>query len=113
YTVTEGMEFTLSLDMTPYAVHPSDCVPDTTVDHYIAVRRGPLTYALDEQLDAEPVVPLTDETIRNAKYTASADVECRCALTLTSADGTPVTLVDYASAGQDDGHNVCAWIKTK
>ena len=99
--------------MTPYAIHPSDCVAATTVDHYIAVRRGPLTYALDETLDAEPVLPLTDEAIRNAVYTTSANIECRCALTLTTADGTPVTLVDYASAGQDPDHNVCAWIKTK
>ena len=113
YTVTEGTEINYAPDMTPYAIHPSDCVADTTVDHYIAVRRGPLTYALDETLDAEPVLPLTDEAIRNAVYTTSANVECRCALTLTTADGTPVTLVDYASAGQDPDHNVCAWIKTK
>ena len=78
--------------MTPYAIRPSDCVADTTVDHYIAVRRGPLTFALDETLDAEPVLPLTAEAIRNAVYTTSANVECRCALTLTTADGTPVTL---------------------
>ena len=32
---------------------------------------------------------------------------------LVFADGTPVTLVDYASAGQEPDHNVCAWIKTK
>lgn len=99
--------------MTPYAVHPSDCVPDTSVDHYIAVRRGPLTYALDETLDAEPVIPLTDEAIRNAKHTASADVECRSALSLTAETGEKITLIDYASAGQDEDHNVCAWIKTK
>ena len=113
YTVTEGTEITYAPDMTPYAIRPSDCVADTTVDHYIAVRRGPLTFALDETLDAEPVLPLTAEAIRNAAYTPSADVECRCALKLTAADGTPVTLVDYASAGQEPDHNVCAWIKTK
>ena len=109
----EDFEFDYILDMTPYAVHPSDCVPDTDVDHYIAVRRGPLTYALDETLDAEPVIPLTDESIRNAAYTASADTECRCALTLTAENGEKITLIDYASAGQDENHNVCAWIKTK
>ena len=113
YTVTEGTEITYAPDMTPYAIRPSDCVADTTVDHYIAVRRGPLTFALDETLDAEPVLPLTAEAIRNAAYTTSADVECRCALKFTAADGTPVTLVDYASAGQEPDHNVCAWIKTK
>ncbi len=109
----KDFEFDYILDMTPYAVHPSDCVPDTSVDHYIAVRRGPLTYALDETLDAEPVIPLTDEAIRNAKHTASADVECRSALTLTAETGEKITLIDYASAGQDEDHNVCAWIKTK
>ena len=45
-------------------------------------------------------------------YRADADALVM-RLTLTAADGTPVTLIDYASAGQDDGHNVCAWIKTK
>lgn len=113
YTVTEGTEITYVPDMTPYAIRPCDCVADTDVDHYITVRRGPLTFALDETLDAEPVLPLTAEAIRNAAYTTSADVECRCALKLTAADGTPVTLVDYASAGQEPDHNVCAWIKTK
>ncbi|MGN1346110.1 MAG: beta-L-arabinofuranosidase domain-containing protein [Eubacteriales bacterium] len=107
-----GLEFDLVLDMTPYAVHPSDCVPDTAVDHYIAVRRGPLTYALDETADAEPIVPLTDEAIQSAAYTTDAPVECRAALKLTTASG-PVTLVDYASAGQEPDHNVCAWIRVK
>lgn len=113
YTVTAGTEITYIPDMTPYAIHPADCVPDTTVDHYIAVRRGPLTYALDETLAAEPIIPITDESIKNAEYTTSANVECRCALTLTAADGTPVTLIDYASAGQEPDHNVCAWVKVK
>ena len=99
--------------MTPYAVRPCDCAADTQVDHYIAVRRGPLTFALDETLDAEPVIPLTAESIAHAVYTASAPVDCRCALQITAEDGNVVTLVDYPSAGQDDEHNVCAWIKTK
>jgi len=109
----EGLTFDLILDMTPYAVRPCDCVADTGVDHYIAVRRGPLTYALDETLEAEPVIPLTADAIARAVMTCSAPVECRCALNITAEDGRTVTLVDYASAGQDDGHNVCAWIKTK
>jgi hypothetical protein len=64
-------------------------------------------------LEAEPIIPLTAEAISRAEYTAAANVECRCALKITAENGTAVTLVDYASAGQDDDHNVCAWIKIK
>ncbi len=108
YTVTEGAEITYIPDMTPYAILPADCVPGTTVDHYIAVRRGPLTYALDETAETEPVVPLTPDMIANAEYTTDADTECRCALKIGG-----VTLIDYPSAGQEQDHKVCAWIRTK
>ena len=111
--VTEGSTFTYIPDMTPYAVRPSDYVSDTTVDDYIAVRRGPITYALDETLEKEPIVEIDCEAISNAEVCDSVDIVCHVAMKVVTKNKNEITLIDYASAGQEERHKICAWIKKK
>ena len=109
-------EFTLDIPMEIKFIHPADVadIPvDVDVDYYVAVSRGPVTYAYDETFDKEPVCPIDEE--KPAMYNAETELSCPCnsSVTVMLKNGTPLTLVDYSSAGQEAGHKVCAWIRTR
>ena len=42
-----------------------------------------------------------------------SDTKCRKTLTLPMTNGEEITLIDYPSAGQEDGHKVSAWIRIR
>lgn len=113
FQVSEGSVFTYIPDMTPRLIQPSDYVSDTTVNDYFAVRRGPLTYALDETMESEPVFEIENRAIENAVVCDCVETECHTALEFVTVDGHKITLVDYASAGQEEGHKVCAWMRRR
>ena len=107
----EGDGITLSFDMTVRVITPQDYDAQSRVTDRYAIARGPVVFALDGTgaEDAEPVVVPTGAAAFPVS-TAEADVPCVQALCLPTADGSAV-LVDYASAGQLDGHKVSCWIK--
>ena len=107
----EGDGITLSFDMTVRVITPQDYDAQSWVTDRYAIARGPVVFALDGTgaEDAEPVVVPTGAAAFPVS-TAEADVPCVQALCLPTADGSAV-LVDYASAGQLDGHKVSCWIK--
>lgn len=107
----EGDGITLSFNMTVRVITPQDYDAQSRVTDRYAIARGPVVFALDGTgaEDAEPVVVPTGD-LAFPVSTAEADVPCVQALCLPTADGSAV-LVDYASAGQLDGHKVSCWIK--
>ncbi|MBQ3954496.1 MAG: glycoside hydrolase family 127 protein [Clostridia bacterium] len=133
-TVSGEQEFTLSLDMPAEAVTPAeaaridgDCdLPGA--DRYLAVRRGPVFFALDEDPETEaagavlpgsdPLVPIDAARIALGEAApldpASSPVPCRQRIRVPLAKpGNYAALVDYASAGQEKGHRVSVWIRVK
>ena len=115
-SVTPGASFTLSLDLPVRIVTPAEAsrgLGDSGL--YLAVRRGPVLFALDETVDEEPILPV-DPVRTNAGEAVlldSAAVPCRQAVRVPLLKNGSATLVDYASAGQEPGHKVCAWIRVK
>ncbi len=101
--------FTVEIGLGVRFVTPAEATDlPTAVDCFRAVVWGPLVFALEETGDAEPVLPL-DET---APVFLEKGKESVYALSVGLKDGKRVTLVDYPSAGQDEGKKVCAWIRT-
>jgi len=74
------------------------------------VRRGPIVFALDNADDEDRPVPL-DECL--PVVPAEADVPAKQAISVKVRGGEPVTMIDYASAGQEPGHTVSVWVRTK
>lgn len=110
--VSKGDTITIELPMDVRFMTPDDAadVP-TGRDDYICVRRGPIVFALDDTDENEPTVNIHTDT--DAVLAKNANIPCRYALTVKTADGRNVTLVDYRSAGQVRGHKSSAWIKIK
>ncbi len=107
------LAFTVGIGMPVRFLTPSDAagIP-VPADDYLAVLRGPLVFALDETDENEPVLPL--DPAAPAEFAACEPGKpFRYTLTVGCADGRRVTLADYASAGQEEGHRVCAWIRTR
>ena len=46
-------------------------------------------------------------------YSDQSFVSCRSFLKLPLQNGKSITLIDYPSAGQEEGHKVSAWIRTR
>ncbi|MBQ4351846.1 MAG: glycoside hydrolase family 127 protein, partial [Clostridia bacterium] len=110
-TLTAGASFTLQFAMPVEFIHPSDAADTPTdVTNYLAVRRGPIVFALDNADDEDRPVPL-DECLPAAP--AEADVPAKQAISVKVRGGEPVTMIDYASAGQEPGHTVSVWVRTK
>ncbi|MBQ3636758.1 MAG: hypothetical protein II953_00210, partial [Clostridia bacterium] len=133
-TVSGEQEFTLSLDMPAEVVTPAEAaridgecdLPGA--DRYLAVRRGPVFFALDEDPETEaagavlpgsdPLVPIDAARIALGEAApldpATSPVPCRQRIRVPLAKpGNYAALVDYASAGQEKGHRVSVWIRVK
>ena len=115
-SVTPGARFTLEFDLPVRIVTPAEAshgLGDS--GRYLAVRRGPVLFALDETVDEEPILPV--DPVRTDAGEAvtldSAAVPCRQAVRVPLLKNGSATLIDYASAGQEPGHKVCAWIRVK
>ena len=117
-SVKEGAHFKLSFMPKFTYITPSDVsdVP-TNCDKYLAVRQGPQIYAIDDTDENEGIYEIDTESGCGswvlAGHTEEAPVPCRTMLKLPLKNGEKLTLVDYPSAGQEDGHKVSAWIKLK
>jgi DUF1680 family protein len=118
-TVTPGAVFTLNLGMPVTVVTPEEASHGLAeCDKYLAVERGPVVFALDECEEEEPVVPVDEARVNdwgegNPISPDDAPVPCRQAVRIPLLNRGSVTLVDYASAGQESGHKVCAWLRVK
>ena len=78
----------------------------------------PVVFALDECEEEEPVVPVDEARVNDwgeGKPVSPEDapVPCRQAVRIPLLNRGSVTLVDYASAGQESGHKVCAWLRVR
>ncbi len=118
-TVREGSKFTLEFPDSFRYIHPED-VADVPVGNipYVAVSYGPTVYALDDTLDEEMVYPVDTESnewswMLYEHYSDQSFVSCRSFLKLPLQNGKSITLIDYPSAGQEEGHKVSAWIRTR
>ena len=105
----EGDEIALTFDMNPRVITPQDYDAESLVTDRYAVARGPVVFAIDGVGDTEPAVDAIGE-LAFPVSAEQADVPCVQALCLPTADGSAI-LVDYASAGQLDGHKVSCWIQ--
>ncbi|MBQ3706364.1 MAG: glycoside hydrolase family 127 protein [Clostridia bacterium] len=113
-TVTAGASFTLHFDMPVTFLTPSDAADTPTdVTNYLAVRRGPVVFALDNGNDEEVPVPLDDCLPALPADPARSDVPAKQAVSVIARGKGPVVMIDYASAGQEQGHTVSAWVRTK
>ena len=115
-SVAPGAVFTLEFDMPVRVVTPAEAshgLGDS--DRYLAVRRGPVLFALDETVDEEPILPVDPVRTDAGEWELidSAAVPCRQAVRVPLMKNGTATLVDYASAGQEPGHKVCAWLRIK
>lgn len=112
--ISGKIKFALVLDMPVRFIRPAE-VADVSVDvdNYISVQRGPIVFAYDETLDAEPVLAIDESVSADMTTTAEAGIECRQAMAVKDKNGDRIILVDYASAGQEKEHKVCAWMRTK
>ena len=141
YTLSVGanQSFTLSLSMPISVVTPAEACHGFSptggpveelpgIDGYLAVRRGPVIFAFDGYADpndphdqgVSPDAPIPVDAARIAAgFARAADpgiarVPCRQYLFVPLRDPRAVAgLIDYASAGQERGHTVEAWIKVK
>ena len=95
--------------MNPRVITPQDYDAESLVTDRYAVARGPVVFAIDGVGDTEPAVDAIGE-LAFPVSAEQADVPCVQALCLPTADGSAI-LVDYASAGQLDGHKVSCWIQ--
>ena len=114
--VTPGASFELDLPMPVRIVTPAEAshgLGDS--DLYLAVGRGPVLFALDETVEEEPVLPIDAARVSfgETELLESASVPCRQAVRVPLTKNGSVTLIDYASAGQEPDHKVCAWIRVK
>ncbi|MBO7405971.1 MAG: hypothetical protein J6V24_13515, partial [Clostridia bacterium] len=113
-TVTAGASFSLCFAMDVEFLHPADVADTMTeVTNYLAVRRGPVVFALDNGNDADVPVALDDCLPAVCADPAEAGVPARQAIKAAVRGGKPATLIDYASAGQEPGHTVSVWVRTK
>ena len=113
-TVTAGASLTLSFAMPVKFIHPAD-VSDTPTDadDYVCVMRGPVVFALDDIDDDSAPADLEECRLPDVIDPSEASVPARQALSVMTRGGGKVTLIDYASAGQERGHTVSAWIRRK
>ena len=83
-------------------------------DAFVAFTRGPLTLCADSRTGKAadsvfcPVLPPVAQT-----ETAISGRKCLVTCRLEGVDGTPITLLDYASAGKDWKTPIAAWLRTK
>ena len=115
-SVGPGAVFEMNLAMPVRIVTPAEAshgLGDSGL--YLAVQRGPVVLALDETVEEEPVLPIDAARVGfgEAALPGSASVPCRQAVRVPLTKNGSVTLIDYASAGQEPGHKVCAWIRVK
>jgi DUF1680 family protein len=114
-TWKNGDTLTLVFDGATYLVAPPAGAVDE--DKMRAIQRGPIVYAISEELGEDPAaiyVPLTDaegrltdvEEIKVDEVPAAYS-----ALSIGCADGKRLRVLDYASAGRDYDakHQICAW----
>ncbi|MBR4768997.1 MAG: glycoside hydrolase family 127 protein [Lachnospiraceae bacterium] len=87
---------------------------------YVAFKRGPVVFALDERLGrkADANFDLKPEIAhvvpgKNNKNVTDAGIDAAVTLELTEKDGNTVTLMDYASAGQDWKSIITVWLHHK
>lgn len=100
-----------------YALPQYDIETPETKNH-IAVQRGPIILAVQQSMgwDPEQTSILQCEADGTPQYTVLPKGQSRfAAIQLKKHDGTPLTLVDYASAGKDWGENdkMAAWIRIR
>ena len=83
-------------------------------DNCIAVTRGPLVLVADTRLgiSAEDTFALT-HTAEPCMDRTLGETQCMLKLKFTQKDGTPVCLVDYASAGKDWQSQMAAWLPVR
>ena len=114
-TWKNGDTLTLVFDDSTYLVAPPAGAVDE--DKMRAIQRGPIVYAISEELGEDPTaifVPMTDaegrlvdvEEIKVDEVPAAYS-----ALSIGCADGKRLRVLDYASAGRDYDakHQICAW----
>lgn len=104
-----GDEIALTFDMHPRIITPQDYDAESPVTDRYAIARGPVVFALDGTGETEPAAAPTGD-LAFPVSPEDAAVPCVQALCVPTADGSTI-LVDYASAGQLDGHRVSCWIR--
>lgn len=100
-----------------YALPLYDKETPETKNH-IAVQRGPITLAAQQCMGWDAAQPTYLQCDENGTplHTVLPERESRfTAVQLTKQDGTPLTLVDYASAGKNWGKtdNLAAWVRVR
>lgn len=92
---------------------------DPAAKLHIALRRGPITMAIDEQLGNDASEPI-DVDVNEDGYIdcvkSSDKMPCKhiVALRVPQKNGKSFTVIDYASAGKqwNNNHKIAAWIRT-
>ena len=100
-----------------YALPLYDKETPETKNH-IAVQRGPITLAAQQCMGWDAAQPTYLQCDENGTplHNVLPERESRfTAVQLTKQDGTPLTLVDYASAGKNWGKtdNLAAWVRVR
>ena len=109
----------LSMDMRAEIIHARDIDPDANADAicHLAIRRGPVMLARDAALGENITAGVTVAEENGYAILTPTEITAFPAeqAYLVEADGTPFTVVDYASAGQswDPNLPLTVWITTK
>jgi len=89
---------------------------DPEAKHHLALRRGPIMLARDEELEADITVPIVPKIINGfaAVELVKALPKTQLTAELILEDGKKITLCDYASSGKsNENHQSAVWLKTK
>ena len=89
---------------------------DPEAKHHLALRRGPIMLARDEELEADITAPIVPKIINGfaAVELVKALPKTQLTAELILEDGKKITLCDYASSGKsNENHQSAVWLKTK
>ncbi len=95
---------------------PSFDREDPEAKHHLALRRGPIMLARDEELEADITAPIVPKIINGfaAVELVKALPKTQLTAELILEDGKKITLCDYASSGKsNENHQSAVWLKTK
>ena len=113
-------ELHINVDWANNCIIPSEYIEDPKSRYHIALRRGPLMLGGDNRLGYSVDVPISvvaamDDTV-DTKLLSTTDVSfpCMIAVRVPLANGTSITMTDYASVGKtwDETSRCAVWMPT-
>lgn len=113
-------ELHINVDWANNCIIPSEYIEDPKSRYHIALRRGPLMLGGDNRLGYSVDVPISvvaamDDTV-DTELLSTTDVSfpCMIAVRVPLANGTSITMTDYASVGKtwDETSRCAVWMPT-